>query len=231
MGRRSKVSQTCIQNFGGTTSTSQSQKARVDDITGSEEDDFVPTCELPQPETTNEAFEFIVFDAYESESDSDYNSECTSSDGFDSEEEEEEDGDDVKMDADLLHFSATLAEAQAVAIKMESDRAEFQPKWGKRYTGNSACTKHFHVQKWRTLQAEGQKFISHWFTEKKAEVPAQGDAVNYPSTSGPIPVSGSPEESNEEPEIIDIEEHMERIFLNNDIQEIINPSVDSVSEI
>jgi hypothetical protein len=128
----------------------------------------------------------------------------------------------VKMDVDLLWFSATLMEARAVAFKMESDQAEFQPKRGKHYTGNSARTKRFHPQKRHTHRAEGQKFISHWFTEKKAEVLAQGDAVNHPSASGPIPVPGSPEESDEEPEIIDVEEHMERIFFNNDIQETMN---------
>jgi hypothetical protein len=58
------------------------------------------------------------------------------------------------------------------AIKMESDGAEFQPKRGKRYTGNSARTKRFHAQKRRTLQGEGQKFISHcqWFPAKNAEL-------------------------------------------------------------
>ena len=108
MGRKSK-SKSRIQNLSRTTSTSQSQEACTDDIECDSEDHFVP----PQP------FKFIVFDAYDSESDSDYNSDDgnSSDDGFDSDEEDKEDHEDVKIDADLLRFATILSEAQAVAIK------------------------------------------------------------------------------------------------------------------
>ena len=215
MGRKSKASKSRIQNLtSGTTSTSQSQEACMDDSECDAEDDFVP----PQPE--DNAFKFIAFDAYDSESDSDYNSDDANSsdDGFDSDEEDQEDNEDVKTDADLLRFATILSEAQAIAIKMESDGAEFQPKRGKHYTGNSARTKRLHAQKRRTLQAEGQKFISHWFSAKTAELPIPQDTEIIPSTSVP----GSDIESDEEKEtsdseVINIEEHMERIFCNNTV--------------
>ena len=212
MGRKSKALKSRIQNLSRTTLTSQSQEACTDDTECDSEDHFI----TPQP------FKFIVFDAYDSESDSDYNSDDgnSSDDGFDSDEEDKEDHEDVKTDADLLRFATILSEAQAVAIKMESDGAEFQPKRGKHYTRISARTKWLHAQKRCTLQAEGQKFISHWFSAKTAELPIPQDMENISSTSVP----GSDSESDEEKEtsdseVINIEEHMEHIFHNNTIQE------------
>jgi hypothetical protein len=145
---------------------------------------------------------FIVFEDYETDSDDDHipGSDDTDSEDGDSDFEDEETT-EIRIEADLLRFSAILAEAQAVAVKLEQESDA--PKHPKQYTGNAPCMEHFHAQKRCTLAAEGQKFISQFFTAKGNMPPQQ--SVNQP------PIPSEPDSSDEE-STIDIDEYLDRIF-------------------
>jgi len=199
MGRRSKATQSRLQNLG---EASKSQRARVDDVTSDEDEDSSGDAAIVDIGTGAE-HGFIVFEDYETDSDDDHipgSNDSDSEDG-DSDFEDELEINEIRIEADLLRFSAILAEAQRVAVKLEQESDA--PKRPKQYTGNAPRTKRFHAQKRRTLAAEGQKFISQFFTAK-GKMPLQ-QSVNQP----PIP---SDSDSSDEESIIDIDEHLNQIF-------------------
>jgi hypothetical protein len=83
-------------------------------------------------------------------------------DGSDSEEEEigEDKLNGLQNEADIEHFNAVLAHAQAMAVKAEREATGEKPKRKRHYTGNSDRTKRHHTQKRRELGTTGQNFIS-----------------------------------------------------------------------
>ena len=200
MGRRSKATQSRLQNLG---EASKSQRARVDDVTSDEDEDSSGDAAIVDIGTGAE-HGFIVFEDYETDSDDDdHIPESNDSDSEDGDSDfEDEEINEIRIEADLLRFSAILAEAQRVAVKLEQESEA--PKRPKRYTGNAPRTKRLHAQKRRTLAAEGQKFISQFFTAK-GKMPLQ-QSVNQP------PIPGSDSDSSDEESIVDVDEHLDRIF-------------------
>lgn len=193
MGRRSNAVQSRLQNLG---QPPQSHRAHVDDVTDSEDEDYLPS---PPEKGASDDYGFIVFEDYESDGD-DYTPGSSDSETEDeSSDLEDEDRREIRNDADLLRFSAILVEAQQVAVKLEQEMDK--PKRAKHYTGNAPHTKRFHAKKRRTLAAEGQKFISQFFPAR-AMVPK---ATHQP-------YGGSDPDSSDEESIIDIDEHLDRIF-------------------
>ena len=197
MGRKSKASQSRIGNFG------QTQRARpgADVITASdseaEDEDYLPSNHPKDLPIRKDDNGFIFFKDYESDDEISSDSE----DDSDLEVRDElEEYQEIRNDADLLKFSAILAEAQKIAVKLEREHDESRPKRPKHYKGNAARTKRFHAQKRRTLAAEGQKFISHFFTATE-------------KTVTPLPhADGSDPDSENNESIVDIDEHLDRIF-------------------
>ena len=203
MGRRSKAVQSRLQNLG---QPPKSQKARVDDVTDEDDSDTSGNVPIAAIGTGGSHSEhgFIVFEDYESDSDGDHTPDSSDSDSEDTDSDfEDEDDREIRNDADLLRFSAILAEAQRVAVKLEKENDK--PRRPKRYTGNAPRTKRFHAQKRRTLAAEGQKFIGQFFT-------AKGKAPTRPPADQPRNRSESDPDSSDEESIIDIDEHLDRIL-------------------
>jgi hypothetical protein len=187
MGRRSKASQARLQNLGN----HKSRQARIDDITDSEDEDHFPPPNkvVGSIDTDDDLDRFIVLeDLSDDESDD--------MEGSDEELDEDEVA-ELRTEADVLQFAALLAEAQAVAVKVEREKAEFKPKRKHHYTGNSARTKRYHTQKRRQLASTGQKFIGDWFKKREGLLEQ-------------VPESGSESEDNATP--IDIGEHVARVF-------------------
>jgi hypothetical protein len=214
MGRRSKAAQSRLQSLG---QPPKSQKARVDDVTDSEDEGDSSPDHLDAAVNVpiEKDYGFIVFEDYESDSDDDHIPGPSDSEETESNFEDEDDQ-EIKDDADLLRFSAILTEAQRVAVKLEQDSEK--PKRPKHYTGNAPRTKRFHAQKRRTLAAEGQKFISQFFPGR-ANLPQP--TVSLPDTSG--------YESDDEESLIDINEHLDRIFGPEDVR-MASPSDDLTPE-
>ena len=166
MGRRSKAVQSRVGNFG---QPSKTQKARPDDVTDSDsesegqDDDYLPSNhpeDLPiRQDMDPDDYRFILFENYVSDDDIEGLSDLEEPDDSDL---EDEDYQEIRSDANLLQFSAILAEAQKVAVKLEQEHDELKPKRPKHYMGNAVRTKRFHAQKRHKLAAEGQKFISQF---------------------------------------------------------------------
>ena len=77
-------------------------------------------------------------------------------DGFDTDEEVNEDElEGLENEADIVHFNAVLAHAQAMAIKAEHEAAGEKPKHKQHYMGNSVHTKQYHAQKGQKLVTTG----------------------------------------------------------------------------
>jgi hypothetical protein len=91
------------------------------------------------------------------------------SDSDEDEEIEEDELNGLRNEADLEHFKAVLAHAQAMAVKAEREAVGEKPKRKRHYTGNSERTKRLHAQKRRKLVATGQPLISSLFTKKGKE--------------------------------------------------------------
>ena len=126
-------------------------------------------------------------------------------DDYDDEDIDEEELLGLKIEADIIHFNAILAEAQAITIQAEKEAAELKPKQKRHYTGNSICTTRRHAMKRWQLEAKGQNFISAWFSKKKDPPPVV------------LGVSDHEEEENEtedEFEEPEIEEHINHLFLS-----------------
>lgn len=223
MGRRSRAIQSRLKNFQP---AQKNRRARVDDVTDEDHDEDSTSntsgddSEAIADVGTSSEHGFVVFEDYENDSDDDHISGASDSES-DSEDAdsdfEDEYNTEIRIEADLLRFSAILAEAQRVAVKLEQESDT--PK-RKRYTGNAPRTKRFHAQKRRTLAAEGQKFISQFFTAKGNIPPRQ--SVNHP----PIPSESDPDSSDEE-SIIDVDEHLDQIFGRVEAE---SPSENSDSE-
>jgi hypothetical protein len=179
MGRRSKATQSRLQNLG---EASKSQRTRVqvasDDVTSDEDasEDSESSGDAAIVDIgTGAEHGFIFFEDYETDSESDDDSDDHIPGSNDSEDSnsdfEDEETNEIKIEADLLRFSAILTEAQRIAVKLEQESDA--PKRPKRYTGNAPRTKRFHAQKRRTLAAEGQKFIGQFFIAKEKMPPRQ----------------------------------------------------------
>lgn len=85
------------------------------------------------------------------------------------EEVEEDELNELQNEADLEHFKAVLAHAQAMAVKAEREAAGKKPKRKRHYMGNSDRTKRHHAQKRRELAATGQQLINTMFMKKAKE--------------------------------------------------------------
>lgn len=215
MGRKSKASLTHIQNL--CSRNSKSQNPSVEDVTDIK-DNFNHVVKSPQPlqpPPDHNQPQLLLFDSNDSDSDSDFNSDSkddsSSDDGFDSDLEDELETEmEMKSDADLLQFSRILTEAQALAIKLEEEQAEYKPKHPRHYTGNSEYTKQFHAQKQCALQAGGQKFINQFFPKKENPNIATSSPSENPAV---IDISNEPDDELDEEslaeETIDVEEHLE----------------------
>ena len=168
MGRRSKATQSQLQNLGEAV---KSQRTWVDDVTSDEDED--PSGDtMTEDIGTGAEHRFIVFEDYKTDSDDDHIPRSNDSDSEDRDSDfEDEEINKIRIEADLLRFSAILTEAQKVAVKLEQESDA--PKHPKQYTGNAPCTKCFHVQKRHTLAAEGQKVISQSFTANRKMPPQQ----------------------------------------------------------
>jgi len=213
MGRRSKATQFWLQNLR---EASKSQRTWVDDVTSDEDKDSSGDAVI-EDIGTGAKHRFIVFEDYETGSDDDHIPGSNDSDSEDGDSDfEDEETNEIRIEADLLCFSAILTKAQRVAVKLE--QKSDAPKHPKQYTGNTPCTKHFHAQKRRRLAAEGQKFISQFFTANGKMPPWQ--SVNQPSIS-------SDSDSSDEESIIDVDEHLDQIFGRG---EDIGPSENSEPE-
>jgi hypothetical protein len=94
---------------------------------------------------------------------------------LDDDDDDDDDGDDglnreddtkIKELSKLEAFTAALQQAQAIATAVEQER-EKGKKRPKRYAGNLARTKSWHVQKAREYEMKGYPSISKWFGLKK----------------------------------------------------------------
>jgi hypothetical protein len=113
---------------------SKSQRTRVDDVTSDEDEDSSGDAVIEDIGTGAE-HRFIVFENYETNSDDDHIPGSNDSDSEDGDSDfEDEETNEIRIEADLLHFSAILTEAQRVAVKLEQESDA--PKCPKQYTGN-----------------------------------------------------------------------------------------------
>ena len=149
MGRRSKAVQSRVGNFGQPPKT---QKARPDDVTDSDsesegqDNDYLPSNhpeDLPiRQDVDPDDYRFILFENYVSDDDIEGLSDLEEPDDSDLEDElEDYPSQEIRNDANLLQFSAILAEAQKVAVKLEQEHDELKPKRLKHYMGNAVRTK------------------------------------------------------------------------------------------
>ena len=154
MGRRSKATQSRLKNF----QLQKNQRAQVDDVTDEDEDSTSNKSgdEVIADIRTGLEHGLIVFEDYETGSDYDHIPEASDldSENTDSDFENENDA-EIRIEGDLLCFSAILVEAQRVAVKSEQECDA--PRHPKQYTGNAPCMKRFHAHKWCTLAAKGQR--------------------------------------------------------------------------
>jgi hypothetical protein len=115
MGRRSKATQSQLQNLG---KASKVQRTWVDD----DEDEDSSGDVVIEDIGTGAEHGFIVFEDYETDSDNDHIPGSNDSDSEDGNSDfEDEETNEIRIEADLLHFSAILTEAQRVAVKLESE--------------------------------------------------------------------------------------------------------------
>ena len=151
MGRRSKATLARLNNFSKPINPQNPTVEEVldDEDTHFEDEDFLEHG-------------FFFLDEGQPEEDSD---------GADSDEEEvdEEELTGLQNEADIKHFNAVLAQAQAMAVKAEHEAAGEKPKRKRHYMGNSNRTKRHHAQRRRELAATGQKLISSMFTKRQPE--------------------------------------------------------------
>ena len=129
-------------------------------------------------------------------------------DGFDTDEEVDE-GElkGLENKADIAHFNAVLAHAQAMAIKAEREAAGEKPKRKWHYMGNSVCTKWHHTQKHQELAATGQKLISSMFMKKVTESTPMEEKEGPPDAIGIADDSDSSDEGDDE-----IETSLKQLF-------------------
>src|ERR1700678_4091146 len=155
MGRRARATVARLNNFAKPVNP---QNPTIEEVLDDEDMDF----EDEESDYLEHGF-FFLDEEPTSEEDSDL-------DGFDTNEEVDEDElEGLENEADIAHFNAVLAHAQAMAIKAERKAAGEKPKRKRHYMGNSARTKRHHAQKQRELAATGQKLISSMFTKKVTE--------------------------------------------------------------
>ena len=165
MGRRSRAQHARIQNL-----SKKHPKVMIEDVTDSDDDDFVP---IPDLDDVSDSESEDGFDC----EDSDSEDECTHSqkpmfvldvmdedDRMDLEDElNEEEAAEVKNDAELLVFTNLLQEGQAAAVAAERAREakSNQPKY---YHRKSTRTQERIRQTRRNLAKAGQKFIQQFMT-------------------------------------------------------------------
>jgi len=150
MGRRTKATAARINNFSRPVNPQNPTVEEVsDDDMDLEDDDFLEHG-------------FFFLDEEPTSEDSD---DCDSDD----EDVDEDELKGLQNEADIEHFNAVLAHAQAMAVKAEREAAGEKPKRKRHYMGNSVRTKRHHAQKRRELAATGQKLISSMFTKTRRE--------------------------------------------------------------
>ncbi|CAA7261901.1 unnamed protein product [Cyclocybe aegerita] len=132
MGRHSKAT---TARLGNLNHPRRSYKPTVEDVSESEDEDYIPTSNR-QP-LLEEGFFFLDEDL---DSDSDWDPE-------DEEEVEvdEEELEGLKNESDIHQFAAVLCEAQALAVKAEREAAADKPNRPKHYTGNSKRSQRLHA--------------------------------------------------------------------------------------
>lgn len=198
MGRRSKATNARLHNLGH---AKESQKTWLEDVTDTDDEDYIPPIAAQHPPQESEAYGYICCNELEdSDSDSD----------DDASEFDEDEAAELQTEAEILLFSAILSEAQAIAIKLEFDAAELKPKRKRHYTKNSVRTKQHYTQKRKALAMTGQKFISAFFAKQETA----------PTTEATDASDTEPEEEMTE---INIQEHLDNIFAPQ------SPSQESVS--
>lgn len=167
MGRRSRAQQARIQNL-----PKKHPKVTIEDVTESDDDDFVP---IPDLDDVSDSESEDGFDC----EDSDSEDECThrqkpifvldvmdedEDDRMDLEDElNEEEVAEVKNDAELLAFANLLQEGQAAAVAAERAR-EAKSNRPKHYDRKSVRTQERIRQTRRNLEKAGQKFIQQFMT-------------------------------------------------------------------
>jgi len=130
MGRQSKATLARLNNF---LKPATHQNPTVEEVSeGSEDDD----TDFEDEDFLEHGFFFLDEEPM--------NSDDTDSDGEGVDEDELM---GLQNEADIEHFNAILAQAQAMAVKAEREAAGEKPKRKRHYTGNSARTKRHHAQK------------------------------------------------------------------------------------
>ncbi|CAA7270186.1 unnamed protein product [Cyclocybe aegerita] len=190
MGRHSKAT---TARLGNLNHPRRSYKPTVEDVSESEDEDYIPTSNR-QP-LLEEGFFFLDEDL---DSDSDWDPE-------DEEEVEvdEEELEGLKNESNIHQFAAVLCEAQALAVKAEREAAADKPNRPKHYTGNSKQSQRLHAFNRKKLAAAGQQFINSWFTVAKKTV--SEDESGSDSDSSP-----------EDPPTEDVEASMGWLFPERD---------------
>ena len=132
-------------------------------------------------------------------------------DDSDSDEEvDEEELNELKNKADIEHFNAVLAQAQAMAVKAEREAAGEKPKRKRHYMGNSARTKRHHAQRCRELAATGQKLISSMFTTRQQKMMLPPEENETPPDIQAVEVIDDSDPSDVDDD--DIEEALKQLF-------------------
>jgi len=144
------------------------------------------------------------------------------SDGSDSEEEEisEDELNGLQNEADIEHFNAVLAHAQAMAVKAEREAAGEKPKRKRHYTGNSDRTKQHHAQKRRELGITGQKFISSMFSKKAT---GSTTCVTEGARDKPTPEIIEIADGLDDDDDDEIEASLKQLFLSMNRQVFVQP--------
>ena len=132
-------------------------------------------------------------------------------DDSDSDEEvDEEELNELKNEADIEHFNAVLAQAQAMAVKAERKAAGEKLKHKRHYMGNSACTKWHHAQRHRELAVTGQKLISSMFTTRQQKTTLPPEENETPPDIQAVEVIDDSDPSDVDDD--DIEEALKQLF-------------------
>ena len=152
MTRRSKATVARLNNLN---KPANPQNPTVEEVFNEEDADF-------EDEDFLEHGFFFLDEGHPPEDESD----SSDSDG---EEVDEDELTGLQNEADIEHFNAILAQAQAMAVKAEREAAGEKPKRKRHYTGNSTRTKRHHAQKRHELAATGQKLISSMFAKSRKD--------------------------------------------------------------
>src|SRR5277367_6476918 len=158
MGRRSKAT---ISRLNNLPKQKNSQNPTVEDVPDQDDKNF-----------DDEDFLEHGFFFLDEESPLEEDLDGPGGDESDNDAVDEDELTGLQNEADIEHFNAVLAKAQAMAVKAEREAAGEKPKRKRHYTGNADRTKRHHAKKRRELAATGQKLISLMFAKKGKELTA-----------------------------------------------------------